>query len=152
MLQITWLLSCWAKYCSTTRIPSLSITGWHLWPTGGLIGAGVLPHCRGAVDVFYSPSQQGLLLYRSIKHLCKRISQRNRPAQQPTDGLHPKKIMLGVWWNIWAIVHYELLNNNQTITSNHYCNQHQGLKTALDKKTFKKGVILHHNNACSHTA
>ena len=32
--------------------------GHHPRPTGGLIVRGVLPLCRGAVDVFYSPSRQ----------------------------------------------------------------------------------------------
>ena len=33
------------------------LQGGHLRPTGGLIGDGVLLLCRGAVGLFYSPSQ-----------------------------------------------------------------------------------------------
>ena len=56
VLKVTWPFGCRAKYCSTTRIPSLSITGHHPRATGGLVG-GVLPLRRGAVGVFYSPSR-----------------------------------------------------------------------------------------------
>ena len=65
MLQITWPLSCQDKYCSTTRVPSLSFTGHHSRPTGGLVG-GVLPLCRVVVSVFYSPSRQG----KGFKYCC----------------------------------------------------------------------------------
>ena len=48
--------------CSATRIPSLSITGRHPWPTGGSIGGrGILCFCRGGVGVFYCPSRKGSL-------------------------------------------------------------------------------------------
>ena len=50
---------CQIKDCSATRIPSLSITGRHPWPTGSLMGGGGLPLCRGAVSIFYSSSQLG---------------------------------------------------------------------------------------------
>ena len=43
MLQETWPLDFQAKYCSTTRIPSLSITGRHPRPTGSLVGGGGYP-------------------------------------------------------------------------------------------------------------
>ena len=42
-----------------SRILFWSIMGCHPWPISGLIGRGVLSHCRGAVRVFCSPSQQG---------------------------------------------------------------------------------------------
>ena len=45
--------------CSTTMVPSLSIMGYQLRPTGCLIGV-VLFFCRGAVSVVYSLSRQGV--------------------------------------------------------------------------------------------
>ena len=51
------LFGCQIKDCSAIRIPSLSITGRHPWPTGSFIGFFFLPLCRGAVGVFYSPIQ-----------------------------------------------------------------------------------------------
>ena len=63
--------------------------------------------------------------------------------------------MVRVGWDIHEIVHYKLLDNNQTITSNFYSNQLRHLETASDKRRSplanRKGVILHHDNARPHT-
>ncbi|XP_014785013.1 histone-lysine N-methyltransferase SETMAR-like [Octopus bimaculoides] len=70
-------------------------------------------------------------------------------------GLHPKKIMLSVWWDIKGVIHYELLDNNQTINANLYCEQLRRLKTVLSQKRAslvnRKSVIFHHDNARPHT-
>ncbi|XP_029635055.1 histone-lysine N-methyltransferase SETMAR-like [Octopus sinensis] len=64
--------------------------------------------------------------------------------------------MLSVWWNIEGIVHYELLDNNQAITANLYCDHLHHLKAALDRKQLclvnRKGVIFQHDNARPHAA
>ena len=52
------LFGCQIKDCSAT----LNIMGRYPRPTGSLIGS-FLPFCRGAVGVFYSPSQLGELEY-----------------------------------------------------------------------------------------
>lgn len=57
--------------------------------------------------------------------------------------------MVGYWRN-------KLLNNNQTIIVNLYCDQLLCLETALNQKqpslVNRKSVNIHHNNACLHTA
>ena len=49
--------------CSATKILSSSVMDCHPQPTGSFIGSGgkevVLPLHSGAVDMFYSSSQQG---------------------------------------------------------------------------------------------
>ena len=35
----------------------------------------------------------------------------------------PKKVMLTVWWNMLGVVHHEVLNMNQTINADIYCQQ-----------------------------
>ena len=42
--------------------------------------------------------------------------------KQWEDGLHPKKIMLSMWWDIQGIAHYELTISKQLTTYLH-CNQ-----------------------------
>ena len=78
------------------------------------------------------------ILYNNVKCHHQWISQGNRPVQQPRDGLHPKKIMLSLWWNIQRIVHYELWDNKQSITTNLYCNQLHHLK----KNNFRQRPFL----------
>ena len=71
VLQVIWPLSCWAKYCSTTRIPSLSIMDCHPWPTGGLIGGGVTPLQRYNQHILQLQSTgwryKDILLYELVK-------------------------------------------------------------------------------------
>ena len=50
------------------------------------------------------------------------------PPTTPKAGLHPKKVMLCIWWDWKGILYYELLLQNQTINSNKYCSQLDQLK------------------------
>jgi len=50
----------------------------------------------------------------SEKDLGKRYE---LPLTTPKAGLHPKKVMLCVWWDWKGILYYELLPNNETINS-----------------------------------
>ena len=42
------------------------------------------------------------------------------PEPEPKDDLHPKKVMLSVWWDFEDIIYYELLRPNTTIDSKLY--------------------------------
>ena len=53
----------------------------------------------------------------------------------PKPDLHAKKVMLCVWWNFKGILHFELLPNNQTITSGVYSTKWDRLNKALRKRT-----------------
>ena len=70
------------------------------------------------------------ILYHEVRRRRLSISWGNRPDSQLRGGLHPKKIMCSILWDI----HNELFDNNQTITSNLDYDQLHRLKTALDKK------------------
>ena len=71
-------------------------------------------------------------------------------------GLHPKKVMLCVWWDCKGIVYYELLPPNETIDSTKYCSQLDKLKEEIDKKrpalANRKCVVFHHDNARPHVS
>ena len=76
------------------------------------------------------------------------------PPTTPKAGLHPKKVMLCIWWDWKGILYYELLLQNQTINSNKYCSQLDQLKAALDKKhpelVHRKHIIFHQDDARPH--
>lgn len=96
------------------------------------------------------------ILYNNVKRKRQWLSRGSKPIPQPRSGLHPKKILLCVWWDLKGIVYYELMGDNQTITSEVYCQQLTRLKAVLQEKRpsliNRKGVILHHDNARPHTA
>lgn len=78
------------------------------------------------------------------------------PQTTSKAGLHPKKIMLSVWWDYKGIIYYELLPSDRTIDSTVYCSQLTKLNQAIRSKrpelANRKGVVFHHDNARPHTS
>ena len=82
---------------------------------------------------------------------------RNKPPPTtPKAGLHPKKVMLCIWWYWKGVLYYELLPENQTINSNKYCPRLDQLKAALNEKrpelVNRKCLIFHQDNARLHVS
>ena len=80
------------------------------------------------------------------------------PGKQATpcmkQDLYPHKTMLCVWWDREGIIHYELLEQNQTVNTELYAQQMEQLNTAIQAKRPNRqhGVLLLHDNACPHIA
>ena len=78
------------------------------------------------------------------------------PPTTPKASLHPKKVMLYMWWDWKGVLYYELLLENQTINSNKYCSQLDQLKAALNEKhpelVNRKRIIFHQDNARLHVS
>jgi histone-lysine N-methyltransferase SETMAR len=96
------------------------------------------------------------VLYVNVERKNQWLTPGQKPIPTPKAGLHPKKVLLCVWWDIEGIIHFELLDMNETITANIYCQQLDRLKAAIKEKrpslANRKGVILHQDNARPHTA
>jgi histone-lysine N-methyltransferase SETMAR len=64
--------------------------------------------------------------------------------------LHPKKVMLSVWWDWRGVLYFELLPCGQTIDAKKYCAQLENLKRAGTEKrpelANRKDVVFHHDN------
>ena len=64
--------------------------------------------------------------------------------------------MLCVWWDRRGIIHFELLNRNETVTADLYVQQlqrvHQSLLEKRPALVNRKNVVLLHDNARPHTA
>ncbi|CAF1463073.1 unnamed protein product [Rotaria magnacalcarata] len=56
------------------------------------------------------------------------------PEPEPENDLHPKKVMLSIWWDFQGAIYYELLPPNTTIDSKLYCTQLESLNVALKTK------------------
>ena len=79
-------------------------------------------------------------------------SQRNQPPQRcAKPGLHPRKVLLCVWWDYKGILYFEHLSSGDTINSDKYCTQLEKLREALAEKrpglVNRNNVIFHHDNA-----
>jgi [histone H3]-lysine36 N-dimethyltransferase SETMAR len=96
------------------------------------------------------------ILYANVQRKKQWLTPGQKPQPTPKSGLHPKKIMLSIWWDYRGVVHYELLPSNQTITADIYCAQLDRVAAALQKLRpglINRGnVILQHDNARPHTA
>ena len=76
-----------------------------------------------------------------------------QPVPTPKHELHPKKLMLSVWWGIHGIVHWEFLPPNTTITAAEYCAQLDRVKAQLSvKRPNQEKVYFLHDNARPHIA
>lgn len=82
------------------------------------------------------------------------------PGQKPLPtakpGLHPRKVLLCVWWDSTGVIHLEVLEMGQTVTADIYCHQldrlNQALKVQRPALVNRKGVLLQQDNARPHTA
>lgn len=90
-----------------------------------------------------------------VNHTRKRqwVAADEDPQPQPKGDLHPRKVMLSVWWDTRGVVYFELLPHNATITAAYYCSQLQKLSAELERVRAGHGKILFlHDNARPHTA
>jgi len=95
------------------------------------------------------------ILYQNV-HRKRTWSEENRPSTVAKPGLHPKKVLLCIWWDWKGVCYYELLPQGDTINADKYCNQLDQLKAAIAEKrpelANRRGVVFHHDNARPHVA
>lgn len=96
------------------------------------------------------------VLYVNVQRKKQWLCAGEEPISTPKPGLHPKKVLLCVWWDMNGIIYVELLDMGETITSAVYCRQLDGLreKLKLTRPSLlnRKGVILQQDNAKPHTS
>ena len=63
------------------------------------------------------------VLYINYTHRRQWLSPGQTGVATPKADLHPKKVMLSVWWGVNGIIHWEILPNGRTITADLYCQQ-----------------------------
>jgi histone-lysine N-methyltransferase SETMAR len=68
----------------------------------------------------------------------------------PKNDLHPKKIMLSVWWKVRGIIHWELLSTGCAITADLYCQQLDRVASKLQEKQDR--IYFLHDNTRPHIA
>jgi len=77
---------------------------------------------------------------------------RGQPAvPTPKAGLHPKKRMLSIWWNVKGVIYWELLPEKSTVTGIKYRTQLCKLAAEVERRRLITGQIyFQHDNAKPH--
>lgn len=96
------------------------------------------------------------ICYDNRKRSSEWVDRDSPPRPFPKPNLHPKKIMVTVWWSRGGLIHYEFLKRGETITSTSYCTQieimHKKLAVKCPSLVNRKTPILLHDNARPHVA
>ena len=96
------------------------------------------------------------VLYDNIRAGNQWCLKGQSPIPTARPGLHPRKVLLSVFWDYQGIIHFELLPEGQTINAQVYCEQLDRLnEKLLVQRPYlvnRKGVIFHQDNARPHTA
>lgn len=94
--------------------------------------------------------------YENIKRKRSWLKRGETSQTTAKPGLTANKVMLCVWWDWKGIVHYEILEQGQTINSALYCQQltrlDQAIRNNRPELVNRKGVVFHHDNARPHTS
>ncbi|KHJ79956.1 transposase [Oesophagostomum dentatum] len=62
--------------------------------------------------------------------------------------LHPRMVMLSVWWNADGVIYWELLPNGSTVTADHYFRQLDEVASKVRGK--QSNIYFLHDNARPH--
>ena len=72
--------------------------------------------------------------YVNVRRRRQWLDPGQKPFPNVKPDMHPKKIMLCIWWDMKGVIYFELLDINQTITANVYSQQLQRLNEVLSQK------------------
>uniref|UniRef100_A0AC11CZU8 Uncharacterized protein n=5 Tax=Ovis aries TaxID=9940 RepID=A0AC11CZU8_SHEEP len=96
------------------------------------------------------------ILFNNVERKRSWDKRNEPPPATPKASLHPKRVMLCIWWDWMGVLYYELLPENQSINSKKYCSQLDQLKAALNEKrpesVNRKCIIFHQDNARPHVS
>ncbi|EFO92046.1 hypothetical protein CRE_13079 [Caenorhabditis remanei] len=92
-------------------------------------------------------------LYENHHRRAQLVDADKQPEGVVKQELHPKKILLSVWWSVHGVFYWELLPEGKNITADYYSSQLQKVKSKL-KTSPLHGHRVHylHYNAKPHTA
>ena len=90
------------------------------------------------------------MLYINYEYHRQWLSPGQIGVVTPKPDLHPKKVMLSVWWSVRGIIHWEILPDGCTITADLYCQQLNRVAAKLKGKHDR--IYFLHDNARPHVA
>jgi histone-lysine N-methyltransferase SETMAR len=90
------------------------------------------------------------VLYINYTHKHQWLSPDQTDVATHKVDLHPKKVMLSVWWDVNGIIHWEILPNGCIINADLYCQQLDRFAQKLKGKQDR--IYYLHDNARPHVA
>ena len=98
-------------------------------------------------------SDETWLPYENVQ-LHGQWADRGQPGvPTPQPPIHGKKVMVCVWWNTRGVVHFEVLDQGDTVKARLYAEQLGRVDRALRKKRIdSSGIRFLHDNARPHVA
>jgi [histone H3]-lysine36 N-dimethyltransferase SETMAR len=94
------------------------------------------------------------IMYNNMRRGGQWLDADELPGHFPKPDLHPKKVMITVWWNQTGIIHYSFLETGKTITAASYSREidqcYKKLAIKCPNVVNRKGPILLHDNARPH--
>jgi histone-lysine N-methyltransferase SETMAR len=94
------------------------------------------------------------ILYDNTRRSGQWLDRDEAPGHFPKQDLHPKKVMVSVWWGMNGIIHFSFLKTGQSITAESYSQElavaFQKLERKCPSVVNRKGAILLHDNARPH--
>ena len=72
------------------------------------------------------------VLYDNSERRAMWVDEDEQPEDVPKPSLHPKKILLCIWWSVNGIEYWETLKEGETVTAQVYTAQLRKLKLHLE--------------------
>ncbi|CAF1533422.1 unnamed protein product [Rotaria magnacalcarata] len=90
------------------------------------------------------------VLYINYQRRRQWLSAGRAGVPPPKTDLHPKKVMLSMWWGVKGIINWEILPDGCNITADLYCQQLDRVAEKLKGKQDR--IYFLHDNARRHVA
>ena len=93
------------------------------------------------------------VLYDNSERRAMWVDEDEQPEDVPKPSLHPKKILLCIWWSVNGIEYWETLKEGETVTAQVYTAQLRKLKLHLENtRGAQAEIYFQHDNARPHVA
>ncbi|XP_025154763.1 histone-lysine N-methyltransferase SETMAR-like [Harpegnathos saltator] len=79
------------------------------------------------------------VLYDNRRRSAQWLDADQAPKHMPKPSLHPRKVMVSVWWSAKSIVHFSFFKKGETINTDKYC---QEIDIVMEKLRIEQPALL----------
>ncbi|WKY12595.1 hypothetical protein Q1695_003858 [Nippostrongylus brasiliensis] len=101
---------------------------------------------------FITGDEKGVLFY-NVHRRAQWVDKGDEAEDVTKPSMHVKKVMLCIWWSVYGVEYWELLDEGKKVTAKLYVSQLQKLKAHLQlTRGEQANIYFQHDNASPHTA